>query len=68
MAAVQGNKNAVAVQWLCSGSGKQQWRKTSITTVKRLAGHEASTPTLRRLRPPCKFPIPSSKFIQKKNY
>ncbi|KAM1365559.1 hypothetical protein ACFX15_042998 [Malus domestica] len=42
MAAVQGNKNAVAVQWLCSGSGKQQRRRTSITTVKRLAGHEAS--------------------------
>ncbi|KAM2039877.1 hypothetical protein ACFX1T_013277 [Malus domestica] len=68
MAAVQGNKNAVAVQWLCSGSGKQQRRRISITAVKRLAGHEASTPALRRLRPPCKFPIPSSKFIQKNKY
>ncbi|KAM2022009.1 hypothetical protein EV2_044847 [Malus domestica] len=46
MAAVQGSKNAVVVQWLCSGSGKQQWRRTSITAVKRLAGHEASTVAL----------------------
>ncbi|KAM1006412.1 hypothetical protein COP2_003227 [Malus domestica] len=47
MAAVQGNKNTVAVQWLCSGSGKQQRRRASITAVKRLAGHEASTIALR---------------------
>ncbi|KAM1333025.1 hypothetical protein PS2_008989 [Malus domestica] len=37
---------ATAVQWLCSGSGKQQRRRTSITAVKRLAGHEASTVAL----------------------
>ncbi|KAM2305704.1 hypothetical protein ACFXTH_025231 [Malus domestica] len=42
-----GEEVATAVQWLCSGSGKQQWRRTSITAFKRLADHETSTAALR---------------------
>ncbi|KAM1329160.1 hypothetical protein FF2_013093 [Malus domestica] len=66
MAVVQGSKNAVAEQWLCSGSGKHLRRRTSITVVKRLAGHEASTAASpSSSSAPCKFLYPSPKFIQK---
>ncbi|KAM2654430.1 hypothetical protein EV2_025940 [Malus domestica] len=56
-----GEEVATAVQWLCSGSGKQQWQRTSITAVKQLADHETSTAALRSSS---SFPANSSPIIK----